>query len=774
MLTSGSSDTSGESKSIQAKTYSSLFIEHGIVGIVIYNPSLLLLKIGQVAEDCTDVSAIVLSHDPEVLILQKNDKEISLQEYTSHGIKVVQLKNASFSYDLTISKLKNLSEDNEEIGYHMSNVIDLDKKQAISALGGLLTYLHSHFTEKINEIKVEEITGTGQAIISYKSLYNLQVFTEELHPCLIKGKGRSKEGLSLFALLDFTVTPQGRKRLQSLLMTPLTDITRIKERHKVIKYFLDLKETEVYNCLKRITEVEKIVIRFMNAISTTDDWIKLYKSIQYGVKLFTILKNTSHKSKLLLEIERFDLNALSELEELISLNIDIDESKGSSRLCIKAGVSAELDQLKYQYTNLGSFLTKIASSIHSTIPYEQFPFLGQFYLTYLPLLGYMLAVPKGEHFDAYKDKIQFSTDKALALSLVKELTDWEYVFGSNEAIHFRNEITKALDEEIGDLQGNITDLEQKLIRSIEEKIIKKFDLLCTFSFLVADIDAMHSLFLATKEYNLTCPSIANQPIIDIVDGRHLLVERISSPFISNECKLIDKRFALISGPNASGKSVYIKQVGLIVILALVGCYVPCKKATIGTFTRILTKFPNRESITTGTSFFTRELMELNSILHQSDSNSLIIIDEFSRGTCQTNGIALFGSLIKTLSNREVFSKMKVNPCNIPCTIATTHCYELYQFGLVDFSNVELVQMQVVIDKKEVESIVCFHKAVSGICCNSYPIYAALLAKLYKYIVKRACLVEKYFGEKIMHPLQVCIVETKRKYKDILKKAYHTH
>eukprot|EP01022_Parablepharisma_sp_SALTPOND_P016390 TRINITY_DN238_c0_g1_i2.p1 TRINITY_DN238_c0_g1~~TRINITY_DN238_c0_g1_i2.p1 ORF type:complete len:823 (-),score=89.00 TRINITY_DN238_c0_g1_i2:5026-7494(-) len=796
-----------------AHTFISLYNEYEIIGISIYIPSLCLLKIGQIPESVGDyehIAGTILSYEPDVLIVQKNFKSAllnTIKDLLPSNTKVVQLKGISFSYEQTVNKLKSnidsfFCPDKEEENNDKSqplyslgscvrirNFIELDKKQSISALGGLLSYLETISSDNKIKIKaVDEIASSGRVMISYKSLRDLQVFSEDLHPSLIKGKGRSKEGLSLFSLLDFTATVQGRHKLQHLLMSPLTDLTRICERHKVIQFFLDMNDPEILeeiiSLLRHVAELEKIVTKFALAIHSPADWIKLYRSVLYGLRVLCILKEqknaslANYRNILFTEMERLDVETLSELEEVITFAIDMDESKRQQRIYIKPGISEELDQLRYQYANLGEFLTKVAASIYTVVPHDKFPFLSQFYLTYLPLLGYMLAVPRNESLTEYMQKVSPATDEALAQILMNELSEWEYVFSSEEALYFRNEITKTLDEEVGDLHGSIVDIEQKILREIENKVIEKSDELCTLSYLLGDLDAMFSLFLASKEYSLVRPEIVEEPVIEIVEGRHLLTEQITTPFIPNDCRLeLDKRVALVSGPNSSGKSVYIKQVGLIIILALAGGYVPCKSARIGKFSKILTKFPGREAVGSGMSFFTKELTEINTILKQCDGTTLLIIDEFSRGTRQIDGIALFGSLVTALSNSEVFRKVKLElkckPTTLPCTLATTHCYELYQFKLLSFSKIELLQMQIVVtpktsEKQESENVVCLHKVVPGICSDSRPMYAALLAKLYKYVVKRAYLVENYFGEQIMHPLHLCIAETKKRYIEIIK------
>jgi len=801
-----------------AHSYLSIFTERDITGIALYIPNVNMLTLSQLTGNFENTISCISSFEPDVILFPKTGKSNPIFDriiQLNVSEKIIQLKSNLFDYEQTISKLKNnidkiftKSEESipliEKSSYsqnnsvRLRNYIDLDKKYAIRAFGGLLNYLDLNNNTSLIRIKtVRDINNSGQVQISYKSLHDLQVFSEDLHPSLIKGTGKSKEGLSLFSLLDFTLTQQGRRKLQTILMTPLTDITRIIERQKIIEFFIELKDIEIINeitdSLSKISELDKIFEKFSQAIAQACDWTKLYTSLIHGLRLIQIIKfeclaNSANYNNILFnEMKSLNTDSLIELEEKIASTIDIEETRRFKKIQIKSGVSEELDQVRYQYSNISEFLTKIAVNIQTLIPHEKFSFLKQFYLTYLPLLGYMISIPKGEIYnDFLLRNAPNATNSDIANLLTQELPEWEFVFASEEALYFRNDVTKTLDEEVGDLHGQICEITGKILREIEELIIAKSSELCSFSYLLGDFDAMFSLFLAASEYQLVRPEIIDQPGIDIIKGRHLLTEQITTPFIPNDCSFPkNKRMILVTGPNSSGKSIYIKQVGLIVILALCGCYVPAEKAKIGMFKKILTKFPGKETISSGLSFFTHELSEINNILKQSDENTLILVDEFSRGTQHIDGIALFGSIATAFSNPKIFEKIKNElKCpkstangNTPFVLATTHCYELYLYKLMDFSKIELLQMQVVTSKVEKEktseeqedaNIVCLFKIAPGVCCNSRPIYAALLAKLYIFIVKRAWLVERFFSEQIMKPLHGCIGQIKKKYISVLK------
>ncbi len=797
-----------------AHAYLALYSDRGITGISIYDSSLETLRMGQMADSESDrVKEVILSADPGVVVLPKSCKEETVRFVRNalppgETAKIVRIKPTEFGYETTVHKLTNSvvdifaahdaqSEKGKEPVFslgnsvRLQNFVEVEKRQAVCALGGLLAFLETQFAAAGGRVRIGsvlDICGEGWVAVSFRALRELQVFSEELHPSLIKGKGRSKEGFSLFSLMDFTTTTQGRRKLQNMLMCPLADRDRIEQRHKVTEFFMQLGEpeaiTEICAGLKQVAELPKITAKFRLAVNSAADWVKLCNSLSQGLRVIervkTLGKSPARKvwydNSLFRYMEELQTAPLSELEQLIVFTIDVDETKRTSKPAIRPGVSEELDQLRFQYASLGELLTKVASSIHAAIPFREFPFLAQFYLTYLPLRGYLLAVPKEKAYQECMQKLGVTSDSEMATRT--KIPDWEFVQGAGDTVYFRNEITRTLDQEVGDLQGQIIDRERRLLLELEEKVLEQEDSLGTLSYMLGDLDAMLSLYKATKEYGLVRPKIVDDPVVRIEGGRHLLTEQVTSPFIPNDCDLgSEKRLTLVSGPNSSGKSIYIKQIGLTVIMALAGAYVPCKSATVGCFSKILTKFPGKEAVSSGMSFFTRELAELLSLLRQCDGRSLVIMDEFSRGTRRTDGIALFGSLAQTLSDPETYRRVKaelggsrLHAESLPCTVATTHCSELVQQpGILSPKRVSLLQMQVAAETsgpgKAGENIVCLYKVTPGMCGDSRPMHAALLAKLYRFVVLRARIIEK--SEKDPQPLHVCVAEAKRRYLEML-------
>lgn len=228
-----------------------------------------------------------------------------------------------------------------------------------------------------------------------------------------------------------------------------------------------------------------------------------------------------------------------------------------------------------------------------------------------------------------------------------ETDSFVFVYKQDGIHYYKHAIVCELDRTIGDIKSLISDRRKALMLGLEDLVLDAEQQLQQLSTVVSTIDALISLGTLAVEQSLVCPEIAEDPVILIKGGRHLLQQLTVDAFIPNDtCISSDKNVALITGPNTSGKSVYLKQVALIVYLSHIGSFVPCEKARIGLTDAILTRINSVETVSAPQSAFALDLQQMSKMLRSHTKRSLCVIDEFGKGTTPVDGIALLAATVK--------------------------------------------------------------------------------------------------------------------------------
>lgn len=308
--------------------------------------------------------------------------------------------------------------------------------------------------------------------------------------------------------------------------------------------------------------------------------------------------------------------------DTLNRSIDFNLSQETNQLTIRSGFHFPLDQLREIYGNLEGVLTNAAHEI-----LQEVPLLNRVSVEYVPQIGYLVAVDM-------KEKDFLVTDQ------------FHFIYGQGDTYYYKNKLVYALDDEIGDIQANISDCQKALILQVEDELLEAEPQLQQLSYLLGTLDAIASLGVIAKEMDFTRPEITDDGVIAIKGGRHPLQEMTVDRFVPNDVYITsDKNIALITGPNGSGKSVYLKQVGLLVYLAHIGSWLPCEKAIITLTDRIFTRISSVESSVNPLSAFALDLGQMSRLLAGHTSRSLCLVDEFGKGTAPLDGVALLASTI---------------------------------------------------------------------------------------------------------------------------------
>ncbi|KAK2556631.1 MutS protein-like protein 5 [Acropora cervicornis] len=550
--------------------------------------------------------------------------------------------------------------DNERDIY-MTLLVPLDNFNMVRSAGALIKYIDK------KRIGVElEDPATRVPILSLKvfSLNNLlivdnntysalQIFQKERHPSVYKmgtGNSGSKEGLSLFGNkinLKYKILEM---KVHDVWYHEVGIMNRTRSvlgghmlRQKAVSFFMSLRNAELVASLQDSLKHIKNVSTAYNGTYIAD----LCKTIPITTK-FT--------------------DELHGIGSLISKIIDFDESTEQNRFVVKPRVDPALDEKKRTYNGLPDFMTKVAREELNKLSSS----ITECNVVYLPQLGYLLAIPRSKEMKEEKD---FALDGL------------EFVFLSNNRVHYKSASTRELDNLLGDTQCEITDHETAIMHRLQTVILEH-----------------------TK---LTTSSVLN-----IEQGRHPLQELCVSQFVPNDsifCKE-NGRLKILTSPNASGKSVYLKQVGLIVFLAHIGSFVPAESATIGITDRVFTRIHTRETVSIALSTFMIDLNQVATAVQGATENSLVIIDEFGKGTATIDGLSLLSATLRHWLARG---------SGCPKILVSTHFHGLIRQNLLPQSSLINYQTMQVI--QEDEELVFLYQLVDGQADSSFACHIASLA-----------------------------------------------
>ena len=328
----------------------------------------------------------------------------------------------------------------------------------------------------------------------------------------------------------------------------------------------------------------------------------------------------------------------------------------SETIHVQSGVNSELDYLVTINQELEDFLFKLTELEKDQLKGINF---SRIILRYLQGVGYVIElVFKNAEFPHSFD-----------------VEGYSFQFSADDSLYFKTPRTLALDEKFGNMQAKIREAENGIIIKIEAEVLLTEDSLALVSSKIGELDACFSLVLFAESYHLSRPKLFDDPRVQIVNGRHLLVEICVNNYIPNDCALDQvHRIAVITGPNYSGKSIYMKTVGIIVYLAHVGCFVPAEIAEIGLCDQIFSRIQATE--TRYSSSFADEICQVSVALNNCTQNSLLLLDEFGKGTCTLDGMSLVYGLLKELENNVLGT-----------VLLTTHYQELISYSYVKESSV---------------------------------------------------------------------------------------
>ncbi len=647
--------------------------------------------------------------NPSEILYQKKDKEIlertlSKINSTPRLTKIEDwIFNSDFCKELLTSHFNTITL--KGFGIERLTV-------GLIAAGVVLHYLQD--TQKVNLSHINKITiynPTDYMILDYSTKRNLEIISSM--------QDGGKEG-SLLSVLDETQTAMGGRLLKNWVSAPLRNENTIKQRQNAVDELFKKKNRriEISENLKEIGDLERLISKISTGRANARDLIALKSSLNKIPNIKTLLSDFSDST---LNKIYNSLDDLSDVVNKISESI-LDNPAGSLNEggIIKNGYSAELDELREIAYHGKDWLAKFQQSEREK---TQIPSLK---VNFNKVFGYYIEIS-----NAHKNKIPENYIRKQTL------------VGSERYI---TPELKEFEEKILNAEERINTLEYQLFNEVRIFVSQRTEEIQKNAKLIGMLDVLNSFAEVGDKYNYVKPEINSGDEILLIKSRHPVVERILPPgekFTPNDCRLnnSDQQIILLTGPNMAGKSVFLRQVGLIVLLAQIGSFVPAEKATIGIVDRIFTRVGASDNISAGESTFLVEMQEAANILNNATSKSLILLDEIGRGTSTFDGISIAWAITEYLhENPKVAAK----------TLFATHYHELNEMADL-FPRIKNYKVEV---REYDDKVIFLHRVNPGKADHSYGIQVAMMAGLPQFVTNRAKEILNNLESKELTPYEI--------------------
>ena len=623
------------------------------------------------------ISEIVSLGLKEVVVNSKIDKSI-----------ISTLKN---QFKISIAYSEDIIDD-DSYDYIYSSITDY---RYINTIKHLLAY--------ITKNKMMSLSHMQKAIIKENSNYLKMDIHTKRNLELTETLRLKQRQYSLLWLLDKTKTAMGSRLLKTYIENPLIDIDEINKRYDIVEKL----ETEfilaedLKGLLYNVYDLERLSSRIVFNNANGRDLLQLKTSLKVLPDIKNILESINFKS----------IDTLSDLYKLIDDSIYENPPVGVKEgYLIKDGYNSELDELKALRTNGKEFIAKFEAEEREKTGIKTLK------VGYNRVFGYYIEVSKGMK-DLVKDEYGYERKQTLS-----------------NCERYISPILKEKESLILNAEEKIIDLEYELFCNIKDEIRKHIPKLQEVAKTISEIDVLLSFAIVSEENNYVRPILTTDNVLNIKDNRHAVVEKVlDTEYVPNDI-IMDKNtnILLITGPNMAGKSTYMRELAITVIMAQIGCFVPSSSSTQMVFDSIYTRIGASDDLVSGKSTFMVEMNEANNAVTNATEKSLVLFDELGRGTATYDGIALAQAIIEYIHD------------NIHCKMLfSTHYHELTTLDkkLKNLKNVHVSAYE------EDGKITFLHKIKDGSVDKSYGIHVARLAELPSKLIKRADEILKQYESK---------------------------
>lgn len=561
-----------------------------------------------------------------------------------------------------------------------------DQKIALQAAGALMQYVRDTQRTALPHIQGLRLEKSEQMVVMDAATRRNLELTSNLSGGLDN---------TLTEVLDATATPMGSRLLKRWLHQPVRNKTQLQQRQDVIAELLDQQMmTMLTPVLKQIGDVERILARLALRSARPRDLSRLRNAFQQLPELQTILQDSQTLQELAQTIQTFpELQDL--LERAVIENPPVVMRDGG---VIANGYNAELDELRDLENGATRYLEQLE------LRERQRTGINTLKVSYNKVHGFYIDVTKANAHLVPTDYIRRQTLKNNERYLIPEL--------------------KAYEEKVLTAQSRALALEKQLYEDILDQLLPHLAKLQVSAAGIAELDVLNNLAERAQTLDYHRPELIDEAKVFIKGGRHPVVEQsLQVPFIANDLQLHDqRRMLIITGPNMGGKSTYMRQTALIVLLAYIGSYIPAASAQIGPIDRIFTRIGASDDLASGRSTFMVEMTETANILHNATHQSLVLMDEIGRGTSTYDGLSLAWACAEQLAK-------KINAY----TLFATHYFELTQLPEQQ-SNITNVHFDAI---EHGDTVAFMHTVQDGAANRSYGIQVAALAGVPRAVINQA-------------------------------------
>ena len=627
-------------------------------------------------------------YNPSEVLVSENTLSIKgLRNFLSLNTDVLleNVEDVYFDYDKNKEILiKNIKD--------ISSVLPELSVEDVCCFGSCVNYLSTQYKTELKNIKAADIHKNDSFMyLNFSSRRNLEL-TETM-------RNREKKGTLLW-VLDKTKSPLGKRRLRSYLDKPLLDIDLILKRQNAVQELYDdmIRCDELRECLYNIQDLDRIMTRVIYKSVNAKDLRALANALEY---LPDIKNSISSFSSQLLKDLFAQLDTLQDVYQIIDKTL-VDNPPQTIREggIIARGFSPELDELIEIQDCSTEYLKGIEQRERDRTG------IPKIKVGYNRVFGYYIEVT-----NLYKDRVPQDYIRKQTLT---------------NAERFITQELKELESKILSAKDKSVSMEYEIFTQLRENIAFEYDRVHKTAAVIGEIDALSSLAFVARTNHYCKPEIVNDGMIYVKGGRHPVVEKMltDSLFVPNDTFLDIKesRCSIITGPNMAGKSTYMRQVALLVIMAQIGSFVPAEEAKISICDSIYTRVGASDDLASGQSTFMIEMCEVAEILKRATQNSLIIFDEIGRGTSTYDGMSIARAVLE-------YTCLKIGAK----TLFATHYHELTSMKY----SVEGVKNYNIAVKKDGDDITFLRRIEAGPADGSYGVEVSKLAGVPEAVVKRA-------------------------------------
>ena len=635
-----------------------------------------------------------LSRIQDILAMIQPKEILANEDIFKHRDEITYFEMFSIKPKMFSSGYNSLNSATEYLKeyFKVSNldVFNLSVKNQIMATSQILSYAVQTQKQLLGNIRKVQVLNEGNCmVLDINTRRNL-----ELTQNVRDGK---KEG-TLLSVLDYTSTPMGTRKLKNAIEQPSQNSAEINSRLDAIEEMLEHKTeaVQLQSLLADIKDVERIISRIMLGIVVPKELISLSETIKLTSQFKRILFNM--KSLALKELDS-QIDFLDDLSQQLERALDKERISENEKFFINEAYSAEYSEYKNIAKNADKWILEIQNRERERTGIKNLKVARN------NVFGFYIEVTKSFLSQVPSDYIRRQTLVGSERYTIAEMMD--------------------IEEKVNSAESRLEEIQKNILNEIQKRIKENYSKIKNYIDALGKLDFILSLSRAALVNNYAKPKISEEiKDINIVSGRHPVVERIltKTGYVANDTRLSENdRTQIISGPNMAGKSTYMRQVALIVLMAHVGSYVPAESAEIPIVDRIFTRIGSSDDLFAGQSTFMVEMNEIAMILNCATPKSLLIIDEIGRGTSTLDGLSIAWAII-TYINEHIRAK----------TLFSTHFHEL-----IELNDIDGIKNYHILINEQNNKITFLYKIVPGGAQRSYGIEVAEIAGVNKTVIKNA-------------------------------------